>query len=36
MYDQGFELDELQMELMALDGRRYHYSQILVSLGLRL
>ena len=36
MYDQGFELDELQMELMALDGRRYHCSQILVSLGLRL
>ena len=36
MHEGEFELDDLQMELMALDGRRYHCSQILVSLGLRL
>ena len=31
-----FELDYLNMELMALDGKRYHCSQILMILGLRL
>lgn len=31
-----FDLDDLQMELMALDGKRYHCSQILLILGLRL
>ena len=31
-----FELDDLNMELMALDGKRYHCSQILMILGLRL
>lgn len=31
-----FELDELNMELMSLDGKRYHCSQILMILGLRL
>ncbi len=36
MHEGEFELDDLQVELMALDGRRYHCSQILVSLGLRL
>ena len=32
----SFDLDDLQMELMALDGKRYHCSQILMILGLRL
>jgi hypothetical protein len=31
-----YELDELNMELLALDGKRYHCSQILMILGLRL
>jgi hypothetical protein len=31
-----FELDDLNMELMSLDGKRYHCSQILMILGLRL
>ena len=32
----SFELDDLQMELIALDGKRYHCSQILMLLALRL
>ena len=32
----GFELDDFQMELMSLDGKRYHCSQILIILALRL
>ena len=31
-----FELDELNMELLALDSKHYHCSQILMILGLRL
>jgi len=36
MTPDDFELDDLNMELMALDGKRYHCSQILMILGLRL
>ena len=36
MQNEAFDLDELQMELMTLEGRRYHCSQILMILGLRL
>lgn len=32
----SFDFDDLQMELMALDGKRYHCSQVLMILGLRL